>query len=180
MLDAMYFPEQQHLSINYIETTTGVRVCRNAILHQAQLVQMPGGKSIITDRVILHADYAPIKINRYCFIDHDTVLKPPSLNDKHIPQTIGKNTYIGDNCLIEAASIGRGCQISPRCVLSPRCILKDFVHVETDTVIPADMVVPPFCVVAGNPARIVGEVPGSFLSLAELVAKTRYAMFILS
>ena len=46
-----------------------------------------------------------------------------------------------------------------------RCILKDFVHVEAGTVIPADVVVPPFSIVSGSPARIVGEVPEGCVTL---------------
>lgn len=46
-----------------------------------------------------------------------------------------------------------------------RCILKDFVHVEAGTVIPADVVVPPFSIVSGSPARIIGEVPEGCVTL---------------
>lgn len=40
-----------------------------------------------------------------------------------------------------------------------RCILKDFVFVENGARIPPDMVIPPFSIVSGSPARIVGELP---------------------
>ena len=43
--------------------------------------------------------------------------------------------------------------------ISCRCILKDFVFVENGARIPPDMVIPPFSIVSGSPARIVGELP---------------------
>ena len=38
-------------------------------------------------------------------------------------------------------------------------MLKDFVRIEDGTTVPPDMVIPPFSIVAGSPAKIVGEVP---------------------
>ena len=124
---------------------------------------------------------ATIRIQRYSQIGRNTVIRPSSITSstplKFIPVHIGKYTRIGDDCVIEAASIGRGCDISNDCVLLPRCILKDYVKVEAGAVIAADMVIPPFSIVAGSPARIVGEQPESVSTTAEIEAKTRYKMF---
>ena len=46
-----------------------------------------------------------------------------------------------------------------------RCILKDFTRVENGTTVPADMVIPPFSIVAGSPAKIVGEVPEGIVTM---------------
>jgi acetyltransferase-like isoleucine patch superfamily enzyme len=70
-----------------------------------------------------------------------------------------------------------GCYIDDGCVVSARVILKDFVYIEKDSVVPSDMVIPPFSIVTGNPAIIVGEVPESLSTLAPRDAVTRYRNF---
>ena len=44
----------------------------------------------------------------------------------------------------------------------PFCIIRENVRILPDSVVPANMVVPPGVVVAGRPARIVGEVGEGF------------------
>ena len=60
---------------------------------------------------------------------------------RFIPQTIGSHTYIGENCIIEAAIIGVGCHIEDNAILCKGCILKDFVYVQEGAVIPPEMVI---------------------------------------
>ena len=66
---------------------------------------------------------------------------------------------IGENCIINAASIGHFVQIGNNCVIGKRCILKDCCKVADNTVLPPDTVVPPFTLYAGTPGRVVGELP---------------------
>jgi dynactin 5 len=162
-----------------------------------QKVEMPGGKSVIMTRAILRGDFAPITIhrwpsppahlllltimnfNRFCFIGENSILRPP-FNPKtstFIQMHIGKYTSIGHDSVIESAYIGTGCTIGNHCVISQRVIIKDYVTVEDHTVIPPDMVLPPFSIVAGNPARIIGENPESITTTAQFTAKTRFHQF---
>ena len=94
-----------------------------------------------------------------------------------IPQTIGKYTCIGRNCVVESACIGVGCNIGDDAVLCERSILKDYVRVEPGTVVPPDMVIPPFCIVAGKPGRIVGELSSANPSMMEAKAFARFQNF---
>mmetsp|Transcript_19813 Transcript_19813/g.28492 ORF Transcript_19813/g.28492 Transcript_19813/m.28492 type:complete len:183 (-) Transcript_19813:120-668(-) len=164
----------------FILTPTGVKVSRNALMCTPQNVEMPGGKSIIMPHAIIRGDFAHISIQRYCFIGENTVIRPSySMTEtfKFIPMYIGKYTYIGNDCVVESASIGQGCTVGNNCILSQRTILKDYVTVEDNTVVPPDMVVPPFAIISGCPARIVGESPESTSTCAQIEAKNRFKMF---
>lgn len=129
---------------------------------------------------IIRGDFCNVTINRYCFIDADTVIRPaylplpvntatsdatapvtgeeqhdvnqdePNPNLKYVPMHIGKYTHIGQGCVIQAASIGLGCHIGDRCVISNRAILKDHVQVLEGSVVAADAVAPPFAILAGR------------------------------
>eukprot|EP01041_Mallomonas_annulata_P013278 gene13278-28119_t len=176
----MYNPEIFFDEADYIQTSAGLVVSRKAIIFQPEQVELPGGRCIIKPGVIIRGDLAPVQIQRYCIIGEDTVLRPSytiAKTFKFIPLTIGKYTSIGKNCVIESAIIGTGCEIGDDCVLSMRCILKDHVKVESGSVVPPDMVVPPFSILAGSPAKIVGEVHESVTTLAQVEAVSRFKAF---
>jgi dynactin-5 len=55
--------------------------------------------------------------------------------------------------------VGSRVHIGADCVIGKFAIIKDCVRVLDGTVVPPGMVVPSFSVVAGRPARVVGELP---------------------
>jgi dynactin-5 len=128
-------------------------------------IHMYIGRCFIAHGVTIRADLAGVQIQKYTFIDEQTMLQPCHLHTKaddedtlrYIPLSIGSHCTIGKRCSIEAAVLGMGCSVGDGCVLSKRCILKDFVRIESGTVIPPDMVCPPFSIIAGSPARIIGN-----------------------
>ena len=163
---------------DFIITSSGNIVSRSVEMKNAANVELPGGNVCIKDHVILHGDNARIQINSYTLIEERTEFLPPiHLDNKYIPQTIGKNTRIGSDCIIESACIGVGCNIGNHCKLLPRSILKDYVHVKDNTVISPDMVIPPFSIVEGIPGKIVGELPPSIPAISEHISFQRYQSF---
>ena len=74
------------------------------------------------------------------------------------PLKIGDHTFIGERCIIEAASIGDHVYIGKGAVVGKMVIIKDWVKVLEGAVLAAGTVVPSGCVVGGRPARVVGEV----------------------
>ncbi len=173
----IFIPEIEVSSEDFIFTSTGNVIARSAVIHNAKGLEVPGGRVVIGRGATLHAEAAPIQLQRYVHVGENTTLKPcQTFHEpiRTIPQTIGANTIIGDNCLIEAAVIGTGCRIGNNCKLSPRCILKDFVRVLDDSVVLADMVLPPFAIVGGVPATIVGEQAESITTLAPGIAMDKY------
>ena len=187
----LYCPTIEFCAEDYIVTSTGNIISRKATICKPQSVEIPQGRCIICPDVIIRGDLAPVQLNRYCSIGARTSLHPcftstssgdgdnKITNMKYIPQTIGADVSIGEDCVIEAAVIGTGCVIEDHCVISKRCVLKDFVHVLEGSVIPSDMVLPPFAIVAGNPARIIGEMPESTSTLGHRAAVERYKAYTL-
>ena len=173
----MYNPIIEIVKDDYIITSTGNIISRQAVISKPQALEIPGGRCFIDHHVHLHTDIAPIQLQRYVYISIHSVLKPSQTWTepiRHIPMTVGTNTYIGPHCVIEAAAIGVGCHIGDHVIIAKRCILKDHVRVLDHTVIPADMVIPPFSIVAGNPAEIIGEESESVTTLASMKAVDRY------
>ena len=184
----MYNPEVEFCPGDFIQTSAGNIVSRSAVINKATSVELPGGKCIISKDVVIRGDLAAVQINKYSFVGIGTVLQPsfllPSTTTastttppqalRYIPLTIGSHCFIGSNCVIEAAIIGMGCTIGDNCVLSKRCILKDFVVVEAGSIVPSDMVAPPFSILSGSPAVIVGEAAECSSSLIPSTAVARY------
>ena len=170
-------------SNDFIHTSSGNIISRKCIMKKPQSIELPGGRCIIMGNTTLDGDCAVIKIEKYCFIDENTMLQPgkiivPVL--KYISLTIGAYTTIGKGCIIESACIGTGCRIGNNCKLYSRSILKDYVHVEDNTVIPEDIVIPPFAIVSGIPCRIIGYVSESVTTTARNVALIRYKSYTLT
>lgn len=67
--------------------------------------------------------------------------------------------FVGEGAVVQAATIGSHVHIGHNAVVGEFAIIKDYVRILPDTVIPANMVIPSFSIVAGQPARVVGEVP---------------------
>ncbi|RYH13550.1 hypothetical protein EON65_35385 [archaeon] len=124
---------------------------------------------------------ASVQLQKYVYIDEHAVIRPSctiSQPIKYIPSSIGANTYVGKGSIIEAACIGIGCEIGMNCVLQARCILKDYVKVLDDAFVLPDMVLPPFAIVAGSPAKIIGFRPESAVALASIEATGRYESLV--
>lgn len=186
----MYFPTVEYAASDYIKTSTGNIVSRKALIVKPQAVELPGGRCIVGDNVVIRGDLAPVQVNKYSNIGAGTVLRPGTIMTaapaaagegapasasasasasgglRFIPMTVGSHTQIGRDCIIEAAVIGMGCVIGDSCIICPRAVLKDFVTVQDGAVVCPDTVVPPFSIVAGRPGRIVGEAPESTSTLA--------------
>ena len=173
----------------YIKTVSGSMVSRSVTMCAPTNVQMPGGKSVLQDGVVVRGDFAPIEINRYTVVGKGTVLRPSGILTvdagagvggklRFVPLTIGKYTFIGRDCVVECASVGVGCFIGDGSVLCKGAILKDYVHVRPGTIVPPDLVIPPFSVVSGQPARITGEAPPSTPDAKERNALSRYRAFM--
>lgn len=168
----------------YIESNTGNKICKSSIISTPQALEIPHGRCIIKGNVTIRTDLAPLKLNKFIYIDEETTIIPPAvINDeisgkRHIPVSIGSHSYIGKLCTIEASAIGQGCHISNNCKLSPRCVLKDYVKIEPHTVIPADVIIPPFAIVRGNPYQVIGELPESITTIMPIDAERRYEHFI--
>jgi len=167
---------------DYIETDTGNKVARKNQLVGTQHIIL-AGRSVIQPDVCIRGDLvrtAPppstpstgpppppqhstsVTIGRYTFISTSTLLKPPSRLTRgiqnHHPLKIGDHTFIGERCIIEAASIGDHVYIGKGAVVGKMCIIRDWAKVLEGAVVAPGTVVMSGLVFGGRPAREVGEV----------------------
>ncbi|RMJ19270.1 hypothetical protein CDV36_001129 [Fusarium kuroshium] len=167
----------------YIETDTGNKVARRAVLVGTQNIML-GGKTVIQPEVMIRGDLsrtapsssssssgnasAPasntaVAIGRYCFLARGALLRPPGRMYKgsftYMPLRMGDHVFVGQGTVVQAATVGNHVQIGKACTIGEFAIVKDYVKILDGTVVPPNMVIPSFSVVAGQPARVVGEIP---------------------
>ncbi|KAK4235201.1 trimeric LpxA-like protein [Achaetomium macrosporum] len=164
----------------YIETDTGNKVARKATLVGTQNIML-GGKTVIQPEVMIRGDLirtiqassqsasgAPpnntaVSIGRYCFLSRGCCLRPPGRLYKgtftYMPLRMGDHVFVGPGSVIQAASVGSHVHIGTNVVVGEFAIIKDYVRILDGTVVPPNMVIPSLSIVAGQPARLIGEVP---------------------
>ncbi|KAI7239338.1 hypothetical protein D0869_07339 [Hortaea werneckii] len=161
----------------YIETDTGNKISRRSHIEGKQNIML-GGKSVIMAGVCLRGDLyrkseraategekdaqTAISVGRASIISTNCTLRPPMRISRgqmtFYPIRISDNVFIGPESHISAASISSHVHIGAHCVLLPFCVVKEQCKILPGTVVPPHMVIPPGSVVAGRPARVVGEV----------------------
>ncbi|KAJ6437162.1 dynactin subunit p25 [Purpureocillium lavendulum] len=162
---------------------TGNKVARKAILVGTQNIML-GGKTVIQPEVMIRGDLvrtaasssssssssaaAPatttaVAIGRYCFLARGVLLRPPGRLYKgaftYMPLRLGDHVFVGQGTVVQAATVGSHVHIGKGCAINEFAIIKDYVKVLDGTVVPAFMVIPSFSIVAGQPAKVVGEIP---------------------
>lgn len=165
----------------FISTASGTRVSRKTLLFGSQNVTI-AGTSVLNDGVVLRGDLAAMRLGRFVWIGKGTLIKPCSCRSKgqmqHVPMAVGDCCNIGDDCVVQAASLGSCVEIGDRCVVGNRCLLKDFCVVLPDSVLPPDTIVPSFTVFGGVPARLVAELPEAWGLKLRVRAKNKYRLFV--
>lgn len=76
-----------------------------------------------------------------------------------MPLRMGDHVFVGQGSVIQAAAIGNHVHIGAKVAIGEFAIIKDYVRILDGTVVPPNMVIPSFSIVAGQPARLIGEVP---------------------
>jgi dynactin-5 len=108
--------------------------------------------------------FSPHLLNNYrgTIISMNCTIRPPMRVSRgqmtFYPLKIGDNVFIGPGTHVACLSISSNVHIGPDCVLSNFCMIKEFCKILAGTVVPPGMMIPPGSIVAGKPARIVGEV----------------------
>lgn len=76
-----------------------------------------------------------------------------------MPLRMGDHVFVGARSVVQAASIGSHVHIGEDAVVGEFAIIKDYVRVLDGSILPPNMVVPSFSIVAGQPARVIGDIP---------------------
>ncbi|KAI9669514.1 MAG: hypothetical protein M1829_005103 [Trizodia sp. TS-e1964] len=173
----------------YIETETGNKVSRKSAVLGTQNIIL-AGKTVIQADCCIRGDlrrsappsshssslapdaakaspsaHIAVMIGRYCFLSRGATIRPPGKSHRgaysYYPVKMGDHVFVGENAVVEAALVGSYVSIGRGAVVGKFCVIKDCVRILDGAVLPQGMVVPNWSVVAGRPARIVGEVPES-------------------
>ncbi|KAL6857608.1 hypothetical protein ACO1O0_005049 [Amphichorda felina] len=166
---------------DYIETDSGNKVSRKAMLQGTQNIML-GGRAVIQPEVMIRGDLvrtapsssssssgaAPasstaVALGRYCFLARGAILRPPGRMYKgiftYMPLRMGDHVYVGQSTIVQAATVGSYVHIGRDCTIGEFAIIKDCVKILDGSVVPPNMVIPSFSIVGGQPARLVGELP---------------------
>ncbi|KAJ2400738.1 hypothetical protein GGI23_001850 [Coemansia sp. RSA 2559] len=175
---------------DFIETDTGNKVSRKSLISGSQNIVL-GGKTIVHSKCTIRGDLrragpshqAAVLIGRFCSLGENSVLRPPYKTYKGVfsyyPLKIGDHVDIGENTIVEAASIGSFVKIGKNCIIGRFAIIRDCCLVEDGAVIAPNTVVPPFSVVSGGPpAKVVAQLPESTQEIFEAQSKDKYAKFV--
>ncbi|KAJ9660080.1 hypothetical protein H2198_002777 [Neophaeococcomyces mojaviensis] len=107
-----------------------------------------------------------VHLGRYVFISPNCTLHPPSRPDKgsdgkpvvtYYPLRISDYVFVGEGCNIRAAEIRSNVWIGKGVTVGNFAMIKENVKVLDGAVLPANSVWASGSVVAGAPARVVGE-----------------------
>eukprot|EP01027_Heterolobosea_sp_BB2_P007331 GEZU01010925.1.p1 GENE.GEZU01010925.1~~GEZU01010925.1.p1 ORF type:complete len:198 (-),score=13.02 GEZU01010925.1:102-695(-) len=166
----------------FVETASGNKVSRGSVLCGIQRILI-NGKTIISNGAVLRGDLANITMGRYCYVGEDTVIRPPFKkfrggNSGFFPLFIGDHVFIDSGCVVQSAQIGSFVKIGKNCVIGPKCILKEACCIADNTVLPPETVVPPYTLWAGNPGKIVEELPECTSELHKDFTINYYERFI--
>ncbi|KEP65992.1 UNVERIFIED_CONTAM: dynactin p25, putative [Hammondia hammondi] len=180
-LTASLKPPVLYSRSDFIMTASGNRVGRDTLLFGSQNITL-AGRSVVSQGVILRGELAPLRFGRYVYLEENVLVHPSVYRSKgqplHVPMTVGDYVVVGRNSVVRAVAVGSCVEISVNCVVGNRCILKDFCRLLPGTVLPPDTVVPSFTVFAGNPGKMVDELPEGETVLMKLDAIQRYNLFV--
>ena len=103
-----------------------------------------------------------VAIGKYSLLAPQSVLHPPRKLHRgvfsHHPLRLSDNVHVGPGAVVEAGSVGNNVWIGAGAVVGKLAILREGGRVLEGAVVPPGMVVGAGEVVAGRPARRVGDV----------------------
>lgn len=119
-----------------------------------------GESTTLNNNAVLISEGAGIFIGARCLIGTelqilDTNAHELELGRRHMPDSQTRRVVVSDDVFIGSrVTLLKGCKIGNGCVIA------------AGSVVPPSFEAPPMSVVAGNPARVIGEVPGSVAGTA--------------
>ncbi|KAF8366334.1 dnc-5 [Pristionchus pacificus] len=166
----------------YTQTNSGNKIFKNASIFGSQNIIIHG-KSILMRDCMLRGDLTGIRMGKFCFIGERTLIRAShrkfSKGATMFPMHVGDCVIVEEDCVLVAAQIGSYTHIGKGAIVGRSSIIKECCKVEAGAVIPSDSTFPPFSVIAGNPARVVGRVPECTQELISQAAKELYESYVI-
>jgi carbonic anhydrase/acetyltransferase-like protein (isoleucine patch superfamily) len=122
-----------------------------------------GSNCFIGPGAVIRADFGPISVGNRSLVQDNAVIHV-SPNDEVI---IEECVIIAHGVLLHDVHIRRQCLIGMGAVLLQKVVCDEQVMVAAGSVVPTGMHIPTRKMVAGNPARIVKDVPEDFEARVE-------------
>jgi dynactin-5 len=181
---------EQKTVTQYLMTDSGSKISRESYIHGSGNVVL-GSNCIIQKDAILRGDLRragsgnaiSIALGSFCSIGESTIIRPPYKLIKgtfsYFPARFGNHVYIGDNCIIESATIGNHVYIGDNCLIGHFCIIKDCVKIEPNTIVPPFTVISSFSVYSGSEkvlslGKMIGELSESHQDVMDYRTKEFY------
>ncbi|ODV61089.1 uncharacterized protein ASCRUDRAFT_28018, partial [Ascoidea rubescens DSM 1968] len=174
--------------MEWIETTSGNRISRKAVILGATNILLAGNTTIAAS-VSLNGDVRlnsasnkiSIQIGKHSLIGPSSEIWPPIIGFKrtktkakrvHGTSKIGSFTIISKNCVVKSINIGNRVLIEKNCYIGNLSIVYDNVVIKKNSCIPDKFIIPPFSYVYGKPPNLVVEsLPVSFKNIIERKAR---------
>jgi len=114
-----------------------------------------GRKCFIGAGAVLRGDFGKISIGDGSNVQENCVIHvTPGLEVR-----VGEDVIIAHGAILHDAIVGRGSVVGMGAVILQGAVIEEGVLVAASTLIPTNFVVPARKIVAGNPAKIKGDVP---------------------
>jgi len=124
---------------------------------------------------------AVVGIGKYGYVGERTIIRPATTVRDGIcttlPFKIREYVHIGSDCIVQAASIGIWVVIGDGCVVGNYSVVKDGVQLYPGTVVPPGTNLPGMTRWAGNPAKMIAELPETTPELVKARAEAFYQGF---
>uniref|UniRef100_A0A914WB86 Dynactin subunit 5 n=1 Tax=Plectus sambesii TaxID=2011161 RepID=A0A914WB86_9BILA len=177
----MELPSAHYNKADYVETASGNKVNRKSTLCGSQNIVL-NGRTILMNDCIIRGDLANIRMGKYCMVGERTIVRPAykkfSKGVAFFPVHIGDHVFVGSDSIVVAAQVGSYVHIGKNCVIGRSAVIRDCCAILDGSVIAPDTVVPPFTVMAGSPAKVIGELPDCTQELMTQATKNFYERFI--
>ncbi|CAD7976259.1 unnamed protein product [Amoebophrya sp. A25] len=139
-----------------IVTRTGNRISRSAVLFGSANIEL-GGNCTLSPGATVRGDLALLRFGSGCVLGCSCVIRPSRKQHVFVASRYGNNVQVGENAVVQAASVGDGVRIGKNAVIGVRAQLHRHCRVLPGTVLPRDAVIPPFATVGGAPGRVLSD-----------------------
>ncbi len=150
---------------DFITTKARNHIATDTVLDSSANIRV-AGHTILSAKVRIRGDLAPVKIGEYTYIGAHTLIEPCEHViegiSTYVPAKIGDYCLIGERCILGAATIGSHVRVADDVIIGKRVLIASCSVIQAKSYLPPGTVVPPFSVMAGSPARRVASLAPAF------------------
>jgi len=166
----------------FINTSNGQhKISKTAQIHGSQQISFVR-KCILMNNAIIRGDLSTITMGNHSFIGEKTIVRPCSKiitsGVTYFPLRIGSHVIINENCIVTAAEIGDFVFVGKNSIIGQSSVIKNCCYIMEDSLLAPDTIAPPFSILGGNPAQIIGKMPVNTSQMMTDLTNELYYKFI--